>query len=172
MFAVYGTNNRLRRLSAFIETSNSNENTYIAKENEPLPKVINVPCHKQNSAGQRGSSHVSDHLLESCTTQTNAAVLQNTAENFVEFSLDAENDDDLLLQSSLVDNRGNITEPLLFRNNYFKITSQEGDHLSAMCVNCGVDENNQPKTVLKTHKNVSSNFIGGASGDIISKRIE
>lgn len=53
-----------------------------------------------------------------------------------------------------------IAEPLLFRNNYYKITSQGDKIISAMCTFCGYDENNLPKKIIKSQKNVSSNFIG------------
>lgn len=161
VFAVYGTNNRLRRTSVFIETSNleSTEKTNAAKEKESQPNVINVPvAHKQTPVVQKVTSNVFGEISDSRITQTNEAVGQMTDDSVMEFPLNPENDDDLLFQNSLVDN-GGITEPLLFRNNYFKITGQHGNLVSAMCMNCGVDENNQPKAILKSQKNISSNFI-------------
>lgn len=161
VFAVYGTNNPLRRTSVFIETSNSStEKTIAAKEKESQPNVINVPVAlKQTPAVQKVTSNVFDNISDSRITQTNEAVVQNNDDSVVEFPLNPENDDDdLLLRNSLVDN-GGITEPLLFRNNYFKIISQQGNSVSAMCMNCGVDENNQPKAIYKSQKNISSNFL-------------
>lgn len=162
VFAVHGTNNPLRRSSVFIETSNlePTEKTNAAKEKKSHPNVINVPslAHKQNPVAQNVTSNVFDGSSSSQIIQTNEAAGKNTDDNVVEFQLNAENDDDLLLQNSMVD-IGGITESLLFRNNYFQVTSQQGNGVSAMCVNCGVDENNQPIKVLKSQKNISSNFI-------------
>lgn len=163
VFAVCGTNNRLRRSSVFIETSNleSTEKTNAAKEKEFQPNAINVPtvAHGQTPAVQKVVSNLFDGISGSRITQTNKAAGRTNDNSVVEFPLNPDNDDDdLLLRNSLVDHDG-ITEPLLFRNNYFKITSQQGNFVSAMCMNCGVDENNEPIAILKSQKNISSNFL-------------
>lgn len=160
VFAVSGTKNPLRRSSVFIETTNSESiaNSCVAEDKES-PNATIVPSNKQNSTAPKNSSIVFDHLIDSSITQTNKAVGQNNDDTFVEFQLNAENDDDdLLLQNSPIDNNGNI-ESLLFRNNYFNVTSQQGNQVRAMCLSCGVNENNEPKTILKSQTNISSNFI-------------
>lgn len=155
VFAVFGEKNRFRRDSTFIESSNleSNEKTSPAKQKEIHPNVIYVTSDKQIVAGQINTAF-DGIIVSSVNTQTNESIGQNAV---TEFQLNAENDDDLLIQNTLGDNSGTV--PLLFRNNYFKITSQRENDISAMCINCGLDENNQPKTILKSQKNVSSNFI-------------
>lgn len=151
VFAVLSGKNRNRRQSAFIETSilespkktNPNAKEIDAKKSDVI--LINVPTDEQIISEQNGNgitSHVIDHNLTE-------SVIQNTDENFIEIPLNA----------GIDDNNAALTEPLLFRNNYFKIVNQQANYVSAMCITCGLDENNKPKTILKSHENVSSNFL-------------
>lgn len=154
VFAVSGEKSRFRRHSIFIETSNLEFNT----RNESAE--ISTSSNVQSVAGQNDTAAI--NLIGSSDAQTNESAVKHkiVGNNLIEFPLLAEKSDDLILiESSLRANSGNVTEPILFRNGYFKIINQENDNVSAMCCICGLDENNQPKMICKSKKNVTSNFI-------------
>lgn len=75
-------------------------------------------------------------------------------------------EDTIIIQNANIEESGlgsecsvNAKEQILFHHNYFKILEKNGDSLRAMCVPCGVDENNSPVTVCSAKHNVSSNLI-------------
>lgn len=89
-------------------------------------------------------------------------------ENSIEFGLNFNDDDDDLFITQIselgetdveLESFSKSKEPLLFRNHFFKIIDTNNNSRRAMCVACGLDENNSPKTVISAPANVSSNFV-------------
>lgn len=93
------------------------------------------------------------------SVQSNSTLANINESDAIEFRLNASaSDDQSLIQTLPNDENETAVEPLLFRNQYFTIVSQDNTIVNAMCVICGFDENNQPKKIVKAQKNVSSNF--------------
>lgn len=64
-------------------------------------------------------------------------------------------EDEVLLMESSKESK----TPILFQYNYFKVIEKSDNSYRAMCLICGLDENNAPKTVCSARNNVSSNLI-------------
>lgn len=104
------------------------------------------------------------HVLSECVDDDNINTDTDRTIEIAELNPD-EFDDNTLIQASHIEEDGELEcsgkskEPLLFRYNYFKILEKNSDSFRAMCVPCGLDENNLSVTVISAKENVSSNFI-------------
>lgn len=175
-----------RRHSTFIETNNSdtnaNESMEIRPTNENQNQNQKVTRNKQVgeteqkteadqcvALGEKNENILAQNvdILSVKTTNISPSFIE-TNDDSIEFPLNSSEIDDLTLienasfgesDVSCDANTSVLSEPLLFRNNYFKIIEEKGDSYRAMCLICGIDENNSPKQICTAKKNVSSNLI-------------
>lgn len=183
IFAVPAENNRLRRSSVFIETDQSNDNNEFEKtpltnskktKSDHIGSIENFACNNKDSATLQSITQFSQHspidLIVIPSTQLNNTLSETSQSDAtsIQFPLNVStSDEQSLIQILSNDESETFVEPLLFRNHYFKIVSQQNTFVNAMCVICGFDENNQPKKILKAQKNVSSNFISHLKVNVI-----
>lgn len=167
VFAVVAEKNR--RFSLFTETSQTYDDESKEKQQDENQNKIGLVCNiplvdKQNqiqSETQSNQREPIDFVMIPSTQTKNLLVGSGiTDQSSIQFPLNADDNDDLcLIQNLSSEENKTVVEPLIFKNGYFKIIHEQDMLVHAMCVICGVDENNKPNRILKAQKNVSSNFI-------------
>lgn len=180
------TRKNYRRPSVFIETDNVEPNNIqqtssaqtdsIHKQSESVKNTCSFSGEKSAQAvhifSPREQTEISS--LETIDwnsrnkASTSANVLsQKNEENSLIIKLNPDHENDftiiqhsmLEIEDSVTDSDSSSNEPLLFRNNYFKVLGEMNDSYRAMCSVCGFDENNKPKKIYSAKRNVSSNLI-------------
>lgn len=147
VFAVSAEKNR--RYSAFIESNQSidDENgieTQQEKNQNQNGSMLNLTFgNKRSSTLQsttqfRHSSPIDVIVIPSTQTK-NLLVESESDPTTIQLNAD-ESEDVPIIQTLSSIELENAIEPLLFRNGYFKVISQQGLFVDAMCVICGFDD--------------------------------
>lgn len=107
--------------------------------------------------------HFVDLSFADCDGRNINAAGQTQTYEEIEFNSDGEH----VIENSLVEgfravtesSSPKLTEPIICRLNYFKMTEKNKDSYRAMCLICGLNENNNPRTICSAKNNVSSNLV-------------
>lgn len=158
-------------VSEDIQSSNENQNKQFGetldydKTKQRIEAEANVELEEKNEnvETQTGDVYISNVKSTNILSEFNA-----TNNDSFEIPLSPSEKDDLTLIENMPIAESDVStevntsysnEPILFRNNYFKIIEELGDSYRAMCLICGIDENNCAKQICSAKKNVSSNLI-------------
>lgn len=165
------TNNYDVNSNVDIQSSNENQNKQFGetldydKTKQRIEAEANVELEEKNEnvETQTGDVYISNVKSTNILSEFNA-----TNNDLFEIPLSPFEKDDLTLIENMPIAESDVStevntsysnEPILFHNNYFKIIEELGDSYRAMCLICGIDENNCAKQICSAKKNVSSNLI-------------
>lgn len=156
VFAVPAKNSH-RRHSIFFESDQYNNNGC----NETLLSNLDINNLNQIDATEISTENCPIEVIVIPSAQTNGALDEtDKSAASIQFQLnDGTSEEQSLIHTLMNSENPGDVEPLLFRNQYFKILDKQNNFVNAMCINCGLDENNQPKKIIRAQAHVSSNFI-------------